>query len=1037
MNEQLRSRLQPVLNKRVGLALALWGEAGVGKSYTVRWLLSSLFCRTLSLHASSSFATLSKELPKPKKLASWATRSLERLERGDVLETSAIINALATTLAALAPFVLHLEDIHEAGGERLTFLQQLAHTVQRTKGVGLLVTSRKQPPEPFRSVRLEPLSEQASNELLTHELTAVLPKEASQWIYSKAAGNPLYSLEYLRYLARQGYLWNDGKRWRWRKPESSFMPVTVEALIEQQLAQAKTSRLKGYVLETRAFLPLEVTDDTWTKVARVTRDELQTAIQELQQEGIFRDDAFIHPLYKEVTLQTLKQPRRQHLARRSINALQDAPEQMALYVDDANLDKVQALELLTNAARHARAANKNLQAGHLLAKAVPYADGEEKGKLALEAAKLLDGLDYPRMLELATEASRLLVEPGEALYLKATALGLQGNYEAMQQVVRFIPDSSKQEASWLRRYIRLLHLTTKHEELAEFWESQTLRQEQADGTAVYSVAWAYIHLGNFSAASALLTRWLSKPDLTPSDAWSLLEAQAAIAFFQGKYQDAEDYFNQAVDLGGKVPPSNTFLQDIANVLRNRSVNRLQLGRYRESLPDLQAALKIYSDVGNSIYYAQTLVMTSYLYAELGEVEKTEDVLLEAVDIFNRVAPQPFLSHALSQLSSLYAEMPNRNYLARKYALEALQTASAVTDAGCLPLAKHALAKVELASGNYAKALELANETFLIATHLDNFEAMLTARVARGLALEKLGQTDDAKQELTLAFEAATQRGMVSEANKFGLELDRLKSDVKRARTRMEWFEERGLMNGVNLAKRYFPELGSQNVEAELLESSPNIRLNVLGSMQVTVSEKVEAVQGRKRQEFLALLLDARLNGRAEVSRLELFDALYPDKDEMKAVSSLKELVSSLRDRLGANSLTTTATGYALGAVQSDAELFLQTLDTTLWRGLYLEDIALESQKTVAESLYFSLYSKAREILETNPKEAARVARVLLEYDPYNQDYLRVSLEALRASNNHKSLVRLYTESKERFVEVGETLPEQWQQFLNRQKHSFY
>jgi tetratricopeptide (TPR) repeat protein len=1025
----LESYLKPVLSKHRGLALGLWGEAGIGKSYTVQGLLGSLSCHYLSLHASSSFASLARAIPKPKKLATWAARSLERLEQGETLETSAIINALGTTLAGLAPFVLHLEDVHEVDLERLAFIEQLAHTIQRTKGVGLLVTSRKEPPEPFYSVRLEPLLEQVSEELLARELTATLPKEASQWIYSKAAGNPLYTLEYLRYLARQGYLWNDGKVWRWRKPEQTFMPVTVEALIEQQLTRAKTSALNSYVLEARAFLPLEVSDDVWMKVARVSRDELQTVIQDLQQRSIFRDNNFIHPLYKEVTLQTLKQPRRQHLARRIIGALNNAPEAVALYVDDANLDKKQALALLTKAAHHAREENKNLQAGHLLAKAVPYAEGEARGNLALEAAGLLEGLDYPRMLELAAQASQLLPEPSEALYLQAVALALQGNYEAMVQVVKQIPELSKQGVRWLQRYIRLLHLTTKHTELVKFWESQTSLQDHADGVALYCVAWAYIHLGNFSAASDVLTRGLARTDFTPLDFWSLLEAQAAIAFYKGEYQEAERVFSEALELSAKLPASNTLLQDIANVLRNRSVNRLQLGRYLESLPDLQEALKIYSDVGNSIYYAQTLVMTSYVYTEFGEIEKTEDVLLEALDIFNRVAPQPFLSHALSQLSTLYTDLPNRHYLARKYALESLRIAHEVTDAGCLPLAKHALARVELVSGNYTEALELAREAFDLATQVDNFEATLTTRVIKGLALEKLGRTDEAKQELTIAVEAATVQGMVLEANKYGLELDRLTGDVKSARARMQWFEERGLMTSVNTVKRYFPNLVSQKAEAETLESTLQIRLDVLGSMKISVNGKTETLQGRKRQELMAILLEAKLNGRADVNRLELFDTLYPDKNEQQAMSSLKELVSTLRDRLGANVITTTTAGYALGAVQSDAELFLQTLDTTLWRGVYLEDVALENQGIMAESLYGLLYSKAREVLETNPKETARLARVLLEVDPYNHDYLRVSLEALRASNNHKSLTRLYAESKEKFVEVGETLPEQWQQFL--------
>jgi tetratricopeptide (TPR) repeat protein len=1023
---------KPLLLKRKGLALGVWGEAGVGKSYTVQQLLSSLACHSLSLHASSSSASLAKTLPRHKTLATWAARSLERLEQGETLGTAATLNAFSATLAGLAPFVLHLEDIHEVASEKLVFVQQLAVSVQQTKGVGLLVTSRREPPKPFQALRLEPLTEQASSELLDRDLTAALPPEASQWIYSKAAGNPLYTLEYLRYLARQGHLWNDGKSWRWRKPDGSFMPVTVEALIEQQLAQARASALHTYVLEARAFLPLEVTSEVWMKVARVNQEQLQASITALQQEGIFREDTFIHPLYKEVTLQTLQQSRRQHLARRIINALPHAPEVIALYVDEAQLAEARALELLKNAGHHARGENKNLQAGYLLAKAATYAGGEEKGRLSLEAAKLLDGLDYPRMQELASEASRLLGEPDEALYLQATALGVGGNYETMQQVIGRIPEAVKRDAAWLQRYVKLLHLATKHEELTAFWEARQHLHDQVDGLTLYSAAWAYIHLGNFPAASNVLTSGLARTDFAPLDVWSLLEAKAAIAFYQGKYQEAEIYFSEALELGRTLPASNTLLQDIANVLRNRSVNRLQLGRYSGSLPDLQEALKIYGEVGNSIYYAQTLVMTSYVYLELGETEKTEDVLQEALEIFNRVAPQPFLSHALSQLSGLYADLPNRAYLAKKYAAEALRVAHEVTDAGCLPLAKYAIARAELLLGNSAAALKLADEALELATRLENFEAVLNARVIKGLTLEKLGQVGEAKKELSLAFEAATAQAMALEANKFGLELDRMNNDLQSARARAQWFEECGLMTGAKLARRYFPEFALPR-EAE--DPGSNIRLDVLGSMRVSVNGKAETVRGRKRQELLALLLDARLNGRTEVSRLELFDQLYPDKDELKASSSLKELVSSLRNRLGATAITTTTTGYALGAVQSDAELFLQTYDTTLWRGGYLEDVTLESQKTLSESLYGLLYHEVQDLLGNNPKEAARLGRVLLEVDPYNEAYLKVSLEALRVGNNHKSLTRLYEESKEKFLEVGETLPETWQLFLDDNRHN--
>jgi tetratricopeptide (TPR) repeat protein len=1029
----LETYLKPVLSKHRGVALGVWGEAGIGKSYTVASVLKKLPCHTLSLHATTPLASLVSQLSKPKKLALWAEKTLEKVQKGEQVETSNLISALGASLAGLAPFVLHLEDMHEANPERLAFLHDLAQTVQKLKGVGLLVTSRQMPSEPFMSVKLESLSKEDSDKLLESELKAILPKEGLEFIYSKASGNPLFTLEYMRFLARAGHLWNDGKSWHWRKPEKDTLPAVVEVLLEQMIMQAKTVPIHRYVLETKALLPLDASDDLWAKVARVTTQELHTALGELSTQGVFKENGFAHPLVREVTLKTLSSDRRQHLARRAINVLKDEPEQAALFIDDAKLENEKSLELLKYAAEKAKEHNK-LQLASFLAKAVDYATGEEKGKLALEAAWLLDGIDYPKILELLEDAIYHLAEPNEALYLKASVFALQGKHLETQAILEAIPTSGKQGRVWLEQHIKLLHRTTQYEGVVQMWESQAELQAQVESFTVHIVAWAYIHLGNLGAAAALTERWLAKPELAPYDKWSLLEALASIAFYQGNYQEAETYFSEALAL----PLPETLKQDMASLLRNRSVNRLQLGRYAESLPDLHAALTIYSEAGNSIYYAQTLIMISYAYQELGDYKRTEDVLLEALDIFRRVAPQPYLSHALAQLSSLYIDMSAQVYLAKKYALEAMQVASEieamqvgskVTDKSYLVLGTYATSCAELATGNPNEALKFAEKSLELAKQIDNFEAVVKCHAARGLALQALGRNLEAQEDLNHAFNAATQQGMILEATRFALELDRLNNDLEGARTHMKWFEERGLMNGVNIAKRYFPELATEDAPPVILTSEDMPHLEVLGLMRVSQHKKVEAVKGRKRQELLAVLLDARIAGHTEVGRLELFDKLYSSEDELKAANNLKDLVHILRENLGATAITTTATGYALGAIGSDAEEFLKTGDTNLWRGVYLEGLTVEGQDTVSESLYLMLFEKAKGLLESDPKETARLGRVLLAYDPYNRDYLTVCLQAFRESNNHKSLTRSYTEAKGRFVEVGETLPVNWQAFL--------
>jgi hypothetical protein len=255
----------------------LWGQAGIGKTWAAEWLLRQTPCTGFSVHGTAPLSALVKALPRPAKTPLWVERLLERLERGEHADPASIADALSALLAALAPVILHLEDLHEASPERQALLQALAQRVSRTRGVVLLVTSRVQPPEAFEAVRLEPLNQEASRGLLEREVGVALPGEATRWIYQRAQGNPLFSLEYLRHLTRTGHLWSDGKRWRWREPPAGLMPLTVETLIEQQILEASASETVRRALEARAVLPLEVGEERWARVAGLGVRELGEA----------------------------------------------------------------------------------------------------------------------------------------------------------------------------------------------------------------------------------------------------------------------------------------------------------------------------------------------------------------------------------------------------------------------------------------------------------------------------------------------------------------------------------------------------------------------------------------------------------------------------------------------------------------------------------------------------------------------------------------------------------------------------------------
>jgi tetratricopeptide (TPR) repeat protein len=1020
MMNVLASRFKPVLQKRQGLALAAWGEAGIGKSHQVLNLLQTLGCHHLSLHATVPLSTFAQNLPKPKKLATWAGQTLAKAREDEGAKLDDVTAALGATLAGLAPFVLHLEDIHEASEERFSFIQELGKIASRSKGVGLVVTSRKEPLGPFTALKLEPLSKQETNTLLETELKATLPEEAKAFIYDKAAGNPLYTLEYLRFLTRQGFLWNDGRVWHWRKPKNDALPATVEALIEQLLSRAKTEPLHRHVLESKAFLPLHAGDELWSKIARVNQQELQAAATELARQGIFRESNFAHPLFREVTLNTLTSERKQNFARRAMNVLEREPAQAALFTEDANLEPEKTLTILKNAAAQTKDHNE-VTAAKFLAKAITYTRGEERSSLTLEAATALQFHDVPLALTLIENVLR--EEPGssEALYLGISFYARDAQGDKAEALFARLPEHERNSLKGTETLLEMSYLLDRHKHFLSLWEHHKDLHETLNPRLISRAIYVIDGQLRNHEAITLALKTLGRTDLTEKQKIALLNPLAIAYHHAGQYEKAEEVYNRLV----ATPQHLLAGKGLRIILHNRASSRRALGRYLEAKEDALENYRLASEAGDSFSVGKSLTQLGEIYTELGDYEKAETYLRDGLNLLGQRDLNFFVVDAEMATSLLYGSWasPHSGILALKHARTALALSK---KSDYLPSRVHALFAAicaEAAFGNAATALDLARELEGPARGSGvPFWLYYTAwGKAKALAAGK--QSEEASVLLQEAYERARHE---VDKHKIGLELDRLNNDVESARQRMQWFEERGLFNGVNIAQRYFPKLAE--TKESLTPAKSNIRLEVLGTLQAK-RDTLIPIRGRKRQELLALLLEARISGRSEVSRLTLFDTLYPDEDELKAGSSLKNLVHSLRDTLGENAVTTTNNGYVLGECTSDAELFLHSGDTSLWRGLYLEDLETEDS-SVKDSLYLSLFEKVKALLEDNPLEAARVGSILVEAEPYKTDYLKMYLTALRLGKNHGKLARHYQEARARLLEVGERLPETWQDFLS-------
>ncbi|CAM3831349.1 tetratricopeptide repeat protein [Deinococcus frigens] len=1018
----LGQRLRALPARRVGVAAWLWGEAGIGKTHTSRALLCDTPCRSVTVAATLPLPELIRALPRPARPRAWMQTALESLQAGQAL-TAPTAEVLAALLGQLAPFVLCLEDLHEADAARQELAGQLAAAVARTRGAALLVSSRLPPdnwPEGALILPLERLTPQASAGLLETKAGATLPAEALAWVRERARGNPLFTLEYFRLLVRQGHLWNSGDRWRWRAPQDDQLPVTVEAVIGRTLQAAAGQPLEA-VLEALSLLP-GARETLLADSAAVPVAEVQQALGQLGHLGIMAGSHFVHPLYREVFWQGRSVGQRQAAARRALRALQGQPRRAAALVEEAQLPAGQALELYAQAAQ---AAAGPVEAARIQALAARHAVGEERARLALTAAIVLQNSDLgeaARLCELALSA-----RPDDPA-VRLQAAELQAQRGELEAALALLDRSGDHPDAW-QHQLRVRLLGGDAAGALCLWRAHPQAQAGSSAGLISRVTGALVLGGQPAEAQALAEATLPGP-MPPEERAALLSSLANAHYYQGHLPQAHAVWNELITLCQQ----HGLRRQRAAALVNRSQARLRAGEADGAKPDIEEAVGELLAVGDLRAYAHSLVLLGDLLLHQTHFEEAEERLGEAVSVLGGQL-SPILVNAELALGSLYAEWPTPHapFLALRHARNAADLAGRLGSPFLLVTGLALRSQAEVLNGQADEGLKTADEAVALTEDLNHPLVRTSALNSRGLALRALARPADALNAFQAALEIAAAADLTEAAWQCRLELAREGRDPGVARACLEWFTAQHLRLNVAAVLRAFPELEPEpgQVPAPTQTDAPPVlvRLDVLGEMRFGVPGTGTAVRGRKRRELLACLLEHRLRGRLEVPRLTLTDVLYPGTEESQAASALKELVHQTRVALGAGVIQTGESGYALGEVQSDAELFLQGVDTALWRGPYLAGEEPEPGSQMADTLYGALTARAQALCQEQPAEAARVGRLLCEVNPYDLTALALTVRAMRAAGNHRSLRRFYVSARQGFEEVGERLPEDWSAFL--------
>ncbi|MGY2893836.1 AAA family ATPase [Deinococcus sp. UYEF24] len=1017
---------------RPGFSAALTGEAGIGKSFMLRALLSGLSCASFTAFAGHDPAELLRALPRPRRVSRPTEATLARLEEGADLPADALIAAFAAVLPALAPVVLCLEDLHDADPARLAFWAQLARAVPQMRGVALLASSRTEPPPGFEVLCPERLDHRRVQAMLEAEVNAELPPAALDWIFERSAGNPLYTLEYFRLLARQGLLWSDGRAWRWRRPPDDLMPLSVEALIERKLRDAAPEGPVRTVLGALALCP-PGREAALEAVSGLELTDTQNACRRLTAQGVLTSGVrpdFAHPLYREVTLKTLPAADRQLLARRAIAALgRDHPEDAAALVEAAELEPRVALTLLISAADAAEAAAQRARAGRLLARALdfwPLGGGQreqleersERGRLALRASRLLETSAVAEARSLAQQAVEALPNDLDAaLHLAQLRVYQNRNFQDGENLLAGLPPEVRSGPQVQRARIAWSAHCGDFLGALNLWRA--LPESEHTAETSYYGGGALTFTGEPDQGKVVLQTALESGDIPPKIHAGLLNFLSITQSHLGQHAEAEQTMRRAIAL---CEQHGMELQ-LATALQNFALNLEFSGQHLEMRRAIEQAVAAYTRAGEPrrALVAQQMLATRAL--EDGQFEEAETLLLECRDGLRGAGASAHLLATEALLLSVYLtwEHPPARLLAEKLAVSILAQARSLgpqIQAGANAYI-HAM-RTEIRWGLLARARALGQEVEERYPHKPLPFGMMMQGALAALS-EAEHQTEDACTHCSAAVDLAEALNLKVDAQLYRLELDRLRGDQDAARERLEWFETRGHGLGVVLARRYFPRLDTRAPASGTVV----LEIGVLGPLTLGGA----ALRGKRRTELLLALFEARLLGRPGVRTLELIEALYPQVAEETAVGALKQTVFKFRSQYGAQSIMTTPQGYALGAVQSDAERFLRggdlsLWDLSLWRGEYGG-----GDRLVPEPLTLALRRAVQDALASDPFEADRAAELLLGQDPFDLGALRLRCLALEASDQPQVLERVYREARTRLAELGEPLPLKWRTFL--------
>ena len=737
---------------------------GPAKDFVATNLLNYAPAWSLQFTSSLFYGTQIREQLRRDALGATQERMLR--EMGDCLKA----------LAAHAPLVLLIEDLHWADPPTVTLIRYLGQIVRH---MGLLVIGTYRPEElqtinrPLRDctreLKAHEQCKEIALEMLSREAIAAhldlrfcpndFSNELAELIQQKTGGHPLFTTRLARYLGESGVIVKRNSHWSLAQDISQMsleFPESVLALIRRRIellsdrdrhilqyaspqGEEFLSRVLAQLLEPEiGQLEIEERLDSMARTAHLVRS---LGEEELPDGSMATRYRFSHALYQNVLYEDLVGERRRQLHRQTGELLEEwygdksaqIAAQLAMHYERAR-DFGRAVQHLKQVARNAARVHASAEAVEHYSQALKLATklraddrGQmlptlhlDRGRMNLNCSRFDDAIaDFHHAIELARAAGSFKTEHAATNGLIITFFISHRLSDVMQYIEAALKLSERSRDPRLR-----------HETLAYMAQRSTCYGEldKAIGLTEQIIAEAETMGDKTALAMALLQR-------------------GELHLHQSEYAKAVDSLEQGVNRALEV--GNNFEHMYGLFMLGMA--QANFGRISQALATFDTLQSIAQRNNDRAWLVRCPNSIAWVYREIQDLKRAVELDRENANMTEGSEFQEVLAHSLINLSYDYigSGLPEES-------LPALEKAEAARDRDVWMQWRHnirlqaALADHWFAFNDLTRASSYAQELLRLATQHQARKYVVTAHKILGEIAVKRGQVDEADREFQKA-----------------------------------------------------------------------------------------------------------------------------------------------------------------------------------------------------------------------------------------------------------------------------------------------